>query len=200
MLLIHVSDGNTDIQKLIAFDNAFEKIFNIIELEGGLDGGIIVEDCLELLSTLLAFNSTTQNQFRETSFIATLGKLLALDDTEEVAEYANEQRNINIVKTLGVIRLFAVPGGSSTTENQKALFNSGTSQQVLNLAFSTKVELDVRAEVCTLYPGLKVMLTVEGSESLRRPHPWQQRVTTTICYVASTIQQPLRDWPRPIEW
>ncbi|RPA79059.1 hypothetical protein BJ508DRAFT_328631 [Ascobolus immersus RN42] len=163
LLLIHVADGNTDIQKLICFEHAFSRVFGIIELEGGLVGGIIVEDCLELLSSLLAFNGTTQNDFRENGFMRSLANLLTLNNEEEVADYTYAQRNINIVRTLAVVRLFVLPGGSSTKENQKALFATGASEQVLNIAFSPKIELDVRAEALRACADL-----INGNEEQQR--------------------------------
>jgi intracellular protein transport protein USO1 len=118
-----------------------------------------VEDCLELMSSLLAFNGTTQNDFRESGHIRRLAKLLTLDNGEEVADYSYAQRNMNIVRTLAVVRLFVVPGGSATKDNQDALFNSGASEQVLNIAFSPKIELDVRAEVRDITCSYSALLT-----------------------------------------
>ena len=41
------------LQKIIAFENAFERLLHIVSVEGNSDGGIIVEDCLSLLLNLL---------------------------------------------------------------------------------------------------------------------------------------------------
>ena len=53
-------------QKIVAFENAFERLLNIVSVEGNSDGGIIVEDCLSLLLNLLRNNLSNQNFFRET--------------------------------------------------------------------------------------------------------------------------------------
>ena len=53
-------------QKIVAFENAFERLLSIVAIEGYSSGGIIVEDCLNLLLNLLRNNISNQNYFRET--------------------------------------------------------------------------------------------------------------------------------------
>jgi hypothetical protein len=60
LVLIALTNGNPEIQKLVAFENAFEVLFAIIEQEGAVDGGIVVQDCLQLLGNLLRYNSSNQ--------------------------------------------------------------------------------------------------------------------------------------------
>jgi intracellular protein transport protein USO1 len=60
LVLIGLTNGNSEIQKLLAFENAFDILFAIIEQEGGTDGGIVAEDCLQLLANLLRYNSSNQ--------------------------------------------------------------------------------------------------------------------------------------------
>ncbi|XP_069149957.1 golgin candidate 6-like isoform X5 [Solanum lycopersicum] len=54
-----------EIQELLAFEGAFVKIFSIIEDEGGLEGGVVVQDCLILLSNLLHCSASNQAALRE---------------------------------------------------------------------------------------------------------------------------------------
>ena len=49
-----------DIQKILAFEGAFEKLFNIVTQEGGVDGGVSVRDALACVDTLLRFNPSNQ--------------------------------------------------------------------------------------------------------------------------------------------
>ena len=51
---------NSDIQKVLAFEGAFEKLFNIVTQEGGIEGGITAEGALSCVDTLLRFNSSNQ--------------------------------------------------------------------------------------------------------------------------------------------
>lgn len=65
MLLIQLTKGNANIQKIVAFENAFDRIFDVIQQEGNADGGIVVEDCLLLMLNLLRGNVSNQNFFKE---------------------------------------------------------------------------------------------------------------------------------------
>lgn len=49
-----------DIQKILAFEGAFEKLFSIVQQEGGLEGGPVVHDALSCVDSLLRFNSSNQ--------------------------------------------------------------------------------------------------------------------------------------------
>ena len=60
MLLNALTKANAEIQKIVAFENAFERLLTIIDEEGFSDGGIIVADCLSLLLNLLRGNASNQ--------------------------------------------------------------------------------------------------------------------------------------------
>lgn len=49
-----------DIQKILAFEGAFEKLFNIIGQEGGVEGGVVAHDALTCVDGLLRFNTSNQ--------------------------------------------------------------------------------------------------------------------------------------------
>ncbi|KAL0637349.1 Vesicle-mediated ER to Golgi transport protein [Maublancomyces gigas] len=145
LLIINLSSGHTDIQKLIAFENAFEKAFSIIESEGGIDGGIVAQDCLQLLSNLLSYNASNQSYFRETGCVPKLAKLFELDQ-RDVAPYAKEQRDTNVQYAIRVVRLFVVPGGLGTAANQMSFFNAGILHLMLVIAFSAFSDFPTRSE------------------------------------------------------
>ncbi|KAB8294160.1 hypothetical protein EYC80_009601 [Monilinia laxa] len=151
-LLTYLTPSSSELQKLVAFENAFERIFGIIKLEGSLqDGDRIVEDCLILLANLLRLNVSNQSFFRETGCVPKLSKLLndalgAENETEEVAEWAKVQRNRNIYALLAVLRLFLITGGAGTQANQASFAQHGILSQVLQLAFSRSTEVQIKAE------------------------------------------------------
>lgn len=60
LLLPAMLAGNADLQKIVAFSGAFEKLFDIINTEGGADGGIVVQDALTAMGSLLRFNVSNQ--------------------------------------------------------------------------------------------------------------------------------------------
>ncbi len=52
------------IQKIMAFEGAFDRLFAIVREEGGMDGGIVVQDCMSLLVALLRNSVPNQLMFR----------------------------------------------------------------------------------------------------------------------------------------
>ncbi|KAI0137460.1 p115 like vesicle tethering protein [Xylariales sp. AK1849] len=151
-LLTDLTPTHPDIQKLVVFESAFERVFAIIAAEGGLvEGDRIVEDCLILLANLLRLNNSNQSAFREMGSIPQLSKLLKSTyelgkEGEEVAHWAQQQGNRNIYALLAVVRLFLVPGAVGTVQNQAALWQNGALYHTLQLAFSQAAELPIRAE------------------------------------------------------
>lgn len=152
-LLTYLTPTSLELQKLVAFEGAFDRVFAIVEADGGLtEGGRVVEDCLILLANLLRLNSSNQALFRETGLILRLSKLLgtaytASDDGDEVAPWAQAQKNRNIYALLAVIRLFLVAGSVGTAQNQAAFFQQGVLFHALQLAFSRDAETPIRSEV-----------------------------------------------------
>lgn len=157
-LLTYLTPNSSELQKLVAFENAFDRIFAIIKLEGSLSkGGRVVEDCLILLANLLRVNVSNQAYFREAGCVPKLARLIkdALndDDPEDgVAEWAQLQRNRNFYALLAVLRLFLVGGSVGTQANQASFWQHGVSSQVLQLAFSHSTEIQIKAEVCAHIP------------------------------------------------
>jgi hypothetical protein len=49
-----------DIQKVLAFEGAFEKLFNTVTQEGGVEGGIVTQEALACIDGLLRFNTSNQ--------------------------------------------------------------------------------------------------------------------------------------------
>ncbi|KAL5153713.1 Golgin candidate 6 [Glycine soja] len=78
LLLTHLTCEAEEIQKIVVFEGAFEKIFSIIKEEGGSDGGVVVQDCLELLNNLLRKNASNQVLLRETIGLDSLISILKL--------------------------------------------------------------------------------------------------------------------------
>lgn len=60
LLLPPMLGGNPDLQKIVAFSGAFERLFEIIQQEGGSDGGIVVQDAMTVVAGLLRFNVSNQ--------------------------------------------------------------------------------------------------------------------------------------------
>jgi hypothetical protein len=153
ILLTYLTPTSIEIQKLVAFENAFERLFNIIEADGALsEGGRTVEDCLILLANLLRSNTSNQSLFRESGCINRLADLLGRvlkpqSEGPEIATWAQAQKNRNIYAFLAVIRLFIVRGSAGTSLNQTAIWRHGLAYHVLQLAFSHEAQTQIKAEV-----------------------------------------------------
>uniref|UniRef100_A0A804RHN1 Golgin candidate 6 n=1 Tax=Zea mays TaxID=4577 RepID=A0A804RHN1_MAIZE len=66
LLLTYLTRDAEEIQKIVVFEGVFEKIFSIIREEGYSDGGVVVQDCLELLNNLIRHNASNQMLLKET--------------------------------------------------------------------------------------------------------------------------------------
>ncbi|KAF4630488.1 hypothetical protein G7Y89_g7650 [Cudoniella acicularis] len=179
-LLTYLTPSSSELQKVVAFENVFDRIFNIIKLEGSLShGDRIVEDCLILLANLLRLNVSNQSFFRETGCVPKLARLLndALNEEgagAEVAEWAKVQRNRNIYALLAVLRLFLVTAGIGTQANQASFWQNGVLALVLQLAFSRSTEMQIKAEALITCADL-----IRGNPSLQEAFA-QLQVTSVL--------------------
>ena len=64
LLLQRLAAGHAEVQKIAAFEGAFDRLFGIVREEGGAEGGIVVQDCLGLVAVLLRDNASNQLMFR----------------------------------------------------------------------------------------------------------------------------------------
>eukprot|EP00842_Homolaphlyctis_polyrhiza_P006543 jgi/Hompol1/6890/HPOL_002507-RA len=151
--------SNADIQKIVAFENAFERLLAIINNEGATDGGIIVDDCLQLMMNLLRYNVSNQNLFRETSGIKQLGRLLIskvttsnyneptvdLPLTHERTDWT-EQKITNVNSVLKLISILVAHKNSNTAMNQTALGQSNVIVPLFQVAMALHVPNRVRSQ------------------------------------------------------
>ncbi|XP_046405737.1 general vesicular transport factor p115 [Ischnura elegans] len=108
LLLIKLAKGNANIQKIVAFENAFDRIFDVINEEGYADGGVVVEDCLLLLLTLLRNNISNQNFFKEGSYIIRLVRMFDVSPDSPESGWSSEKVRI-IHLLLQVVRTLVNP-------------------------------------------------------------------------------------------
>ncbi|CAI9094132.1 OLC1v1029821C1 [Oldenlandia corymbosa var. corymbosa] len=107
LLLTYLTREAEEIQKIVVFEGAFEKIFSIIKEEGGSDGGVVVQDCLELLNNLLRTNASNQVMLRETLGFDPLISILRLRGS---AYKFTQQKTINLLSVLETIQLLIYGG------------------------------------------------------------------------------------------
>ncbi|KAI9709144.1 MAG: hypothetical protein M1820_003591 [Bogoriella megaspora] len=155
LLCTDLTQSSMELQKLVAFENAFDRVFRLIEAEGSLlQGGIIVQDCLSLLANLIRGNTSNQSLFRETGCVLKVLDLLPggkkdgsqVDDGDDAGPFENPQKAKNIWGMLAVLRMFFVQGSVSTRPNAEAFQKHAFLQRALDLAFNTRWEGPIRAE------------------------------------------------------
>lgn len=181
LLLIALTPSSAELQKVVAFENAFDRIFALMDAEGSLThGSTTIQDCLTLLGSLLKLNVSNQSYFREIGCVAKLARLLAGVAEEEesedgVSEWARPQRDMNVWGLLAIVQLFLIPGAQGTPLNQGAFWKSGIVLQVLHLAFGSTFGVSIRAKALStcadLIRGNTALQEQFGDLSVSTSHP-----------------------------
>uniref|UniRef100_A0A5F9CBC9 General vesicular transport factor p115 n=1 Tax=Oryctolagus cuniculus TaxID=9986 RepID=A0A5F9CBC9_RABIT len=145
LLLQALTRSNGAIQKIVAFENAFERLLDIITEEGNSDGGIVVEDCLILLQNLLKNNNSNQNFFKEGSYIQRMKPWFEVGD-ENSGWSAQKVTNLHLM--LQLVRVLVSPTNppGATSSCQKAMFQCGLLQQLCTILMATGVPADILTE------------------------------------------------------
>ncbi|PIK62515.1 putative general vesicular transport factor [Apostichopus japonicus] len=149
LLLIHLTKGNANIQKIVAFENAFDRLLEIIKEEGSSDGGIVVEDCLLLLLNLLKKNSSNQTFFKEGSFIQRLAPFFNLQAPESgnnASWSAQKVNNVNLM--LQVVRCLVSPSNPQNVTGacQKVIHQCGLLKQLCDILMAMGVPANILTE------------------------------------------------------
>ncbi|NWU88398.1 USO1 factor, partial [Upupa epops] len=145
LLLQQLTKSNAAIQKIVAFENAFERLLDIITEEGNSDGGIVVEDCLLLLQNLLKNNNSNQNFFKEGSYIQRMKPWFEVGD-DNCGWSAQKVTNLHVM--LQLVRVLVSPTNppGATSSCQKAVFHCGLLQQLCTILMATGVPADILTE------------------------------------------------------
>ncbi|XP_012271153.1 general vesicular transport factor p115 [Orussus abietinus] len=150
LLLIQLTKGNANIQKIVAFENAFDRIFDVILQEGGIEGGIVVEDCLLLMLNLLRGNVSNQNFFKEGSYIQRLTPMFQMPPETEEGPFVgwSSQKVSNVHCMVQVIRALVAPSGSARTVAacQRIMRACGLLQALCDILMAGGIPADVLME------------------------------------------------------
>ncbi|KAF2853077.1 intracellular protein transport protein-like protein [Plenodomus tracheiphilus IPT5] len=155
VVLTDLARSSLELQKLFVFEDAFTKVFNILHADGGLtQGGVVVQDCLSLLATLVRFNVSNQTNIREMGHVARFAALLpggqkpkkARAGTGEEDEWVSPQSDKNIWGLLAIMRMFLVKGAAGTMQNQNVFQQNGLLRQLLNIAFDPATAMPIKIE------------------------------------------------------
>lgn len=173
LLLLAIVKDNFNIQKLVAFENTFDILFDIIQDEIGIRGSVLVQDCLSLINSLLQYNASNQKFFIETQGIPRLNELMS-EPLEEAYEdddlkdsegnpipippiHWTEQRLVNMHLALDACKALVLDDNESLAYNQEKLTQAGVLFTVLRLTFSPNVRNETRLSallaVCDIIRG-----------------------------------------------
>ena len=146
LLLIELTRSNKQIQKIVAFENAFDRLLAIIRDEGYSEGGIIVQDCIVILHNLLFDNNSNQSYFREASLINHLVPFFDLKSG--TAQSWNQQKAKNVHQMLLLVRILVSPGNpqQSTATCQKLVNQCGLLKLFCEFMFASGVPTELLTE------------------------------------------------------
>lgn len=203
LVLMALANDNFNIQKLVAFENTFDKLFEIIEEEGGIRGSILVQDCLTLLTNLLMYNALNQKYFLETEGVPKLAKLLAepIEETVEEGIYDEngnamvaapiiwtEQRLQNMSIALEICRAFVDEDDPEVHKNQDKLFQAGIFFCTMRLVFSPITEIPIR----------KAALQITGDIIAGNSELQLQFSQIDVPYIDPSLPTQLQKFEKPI--
>ncbi|XP_037797564.1 general vesicular transport factor p115-like isoform X4 [Penaeus monodon] len=143
LLLTQLTKSNTNLQKIVAFENAHDHLFDIIREEGYADGGVVVEDCLILMLNLLRNNPSNQTFFKEGSYIQRLTSFFTIP--LEAKDGWSAQKVTNIHYMLQLVQTLVAPQNSAqvVTSCQKVMNQCGLLQALTGLLMATGVPVDI---------------------------------------------------------
>ncbi|KRZ51966.1 General vesicular transport factor [Trichinella nativa] len=151
LLLLELSHGNVNIQKIIAFEDGFESLIRIIYCEGN---SVVSEDCLFLMYKMLKGNPSNVQLFREHSLIRDLQGVLDLlcaveEERGNLENYWTEERTATVLQLIDVVRTLVSPSiPSDLISNCQYDFQSyGFLSSLMNLLLSPEITAKVLTSV-----------------------------------------------------
>ncbi|KAJ6534017.1 p115 like vesicle tethering protein [Mycena vulgaris] len=147
---------SADIQKVLAFEGAFEKLFNTVTQEGGIEGGVVTMEALACVDGLLRFNTSNQSYFRETPLPPLLCSLLLFPPSlpmheaapqEFALQFWDDQKLSNASFIVGIMgMLISSSKGNSTQEV------SGFVRCLVEIALASNAPTPLKTQALRLLP------------------------------------------------
>ncbi|KAJ7496582.1 p115 like vesicle tethering protein [Mycena latifolia] len=147
---------SADIQKVLAFEGAFEKLFNTVTQEGGIEGGAVTMEALACVDGLLRFNTSNQSYFRETPLPPALCSLLLFPSNlpmheaapqEFALQFWDDQKLSNASLVVGIMgMLISSSKGNSIQEV------SGFTRCLVEMALASNAPTPLKTQALRLLP------------------------------------------------
>ncbi|KAI0828051.1 p115 like vesicle tethering protein [Trametes gibbosa] len=146
-----------EIQKIMAFEGAFEKLFSIIVNEQGVEGGVVVQDTLACVDGLLRFNQSNQSYFRGSSLPPVLLSLISFPpslplDAPAPQQFALQlwdqpQKRANTALVVGLIGLLARQAGPPDG------LSISCTRCLVEIGIASNVPTGIKAQALRLFPS-----------------------------------------------
>ncbi|KAF9462392.1 p115 like vesicle tethering protein [Collybia nuda] len=156
MMVQGLISQSPDIQKVLAFEGAFEKLFNTVTQEGGVEGGAVANAALTCVDGLLRFNTSNQSYFRETPLPPVLCSLLLFPPSlqnrdsapqEFALQFWDGQKQANATLVVGIIGMLIGTKGSSAQEA------SAFTRCLVEMALASNAPTPLKTQALRLLPS-----------------------------------------------
>ena len=139
LVLFELTYANKQIQKIVAFENAFDRLLGVIQIEGYSDGGIVVLDCINVLQNLLFDNNSNQSFFREANLIPGLLPFFDFKTSKpgDPSIWNQHEKAQSVLQMLRLVRALVSPRNpqQSTMVCQKQMQQCGLLQSLCTFMF-----------------------------------------------------------------
>ncbi|KDQ56270.1 hypothetical protein JAAARDRAFT_132646 [Jaapia argillacea MUCL 33604] len=145
------------IQSLLAFSGVFESLFGVVTNEGGIEGGVVVEDALRCVEAMLRFNGSNQAYFSSLPLPKTLLSLLLfptqlqqLPAPQEFSlQFWDAQKAKNASLVVSVLGMLVGGGKKGNVSVHETLIYS---KCLLELALSSNAPTSLKIQALPLLP------------------------------------------------
>lgn len=163
VLLSALTATDQELQTIIAFENGFDSLFEIVMEEGGLTGGVVVTDCLSTVLNMLRGNNATQKFFREMGCgrsvaqllssvapsVAQVGSADSRVEVESFDEALSPDSSIALQRCVAIVQCL-VKGADANNEStaiRNAMLHAGAVPPLATVAFSNSRRVDTSTQV-----------------------------------------------------
>lgn len=155
LLLVLLTEKNTQIQRLAILESTIEKLFGLIEECGGIYGGeVIVEDAIKIIRNLLRYNPFNQNYFRESDCFRQIQVFLSTTNIPLGSVKWNSQVCNNVIYLLQLISLMCYRGHPKLNVIQTAFSKLKIVEILAQMATMLDIPCSVRAVALQTLSGL----------------------------------------------
>jgi len=137
---------NQEIKTVLAFAEAFPRLFSIMEEEGLANGSIIVQDCIQILNSLLKNNNLLANLFRDNGFIAAFAPILLLENETDMWVLTDDRIEILQLALETIMLLVSTGSPTDVYKNQTSIAAAGTLDCIEKMALAASNFPEIRSQ------------------------------------------------------